>query len=185
MGPTDTGSHPGGAKKLLTATDGGNGISIDQHLASTVGAGDAFKLLYLGAQANATNASADMHIRYVSPGFTTPPDDDPVAVFARVFPGGGTTSGGGSDPRIARRLSVLDNARAELEQLESQLGDTEKTKLDLHLEGVREVETRLQMLAAGGGTCAMPSIDAAGLDPAVLYAPEKFPQLLRAQTDVL
>src|ERR1041385_5166433 len=53
MGPTDSGSHPGGAKKLLTATDGGNGISIDQRLASTVGAGDPFKLLYLGAQANA------------------------------------------------------------------------------------------------------------------------------------
>src|SRR5512134_2819995 len=36
MGPADSGSHPGGAKKLLTAVDGGNGISIDQRLASTV-----------------------------------------------------------------------------------------------------------------------------------------------------
>src|SRR5512140_420614 len=52
MGPTDSGSHPGGAKKLLTATDGGNGISIDQYLANTVGAGDPFRTLYLGAQAN-------------------------------------------------------------------------------------------------------------------------------------
>src|SRR4051812_22529321 len=30
MGPTDAGSHPGGAKKLLTAVDGGNGVSLDQ-----------------------------------------------------------------------------------------------------------------------------------------------------------
>ena len=36
MGPTDSGSHPGGAKKLLTATDGGNGILIDQRLAKLV-----------------------------------------------------------------------------------------------------------------------------------------------------
>jgi hypothetical protein len=185
MGPTDSGSHPGGAKKLLTATDGGNGISIDQHLATTVGAGDPFKLLYLGAQANANNASGDMHVSYVSPGFTTPPDDDPVGAFARVFGSGGTTTGGGSDPRIPRRISVLDNARGELEALEAQLGDTEKAKLDLHLEGVREVETRLQMLAAGGASCTMPAIDATGLDSSVLYAPEKFPQILRAQTDLL
>jgi hypothetical protein len=30
MGATDAGSHPGGAKKLLTASDGGYGESIDQ-----------------------------------------------------------------------------------------------------------------------------------------------------------
>src|SRR5260221_14186576 len=36
MGPTDSGSHPGGAKKLLTAADYGNGVSIDQHLAQAI-----------------------------------------------------------------------------------------------------------------------------------------------------
>jgi hypothetical protein len=30
MGPADAGSHPGGAKKLLTGVDGGRGESIDQ-----------------------------------------------------------------------------------------------------------------------------------------------------------
>ena len=37
MGATDEGSHPGGAKKLLTAVDGGYGESVDQVLARTVG----------------------------------------------------------------------------------------------------------------------------------------------------
>jgi hypothetical protein len=187
MGPADSGSHPGGAKKLLTATDGGNGISIDQRLAATVGASDPFRLLYLGAQANVNNASGDKHISYVAPGFTTPPDDDPVAAFARVFGNTGTTSGGGGDGRSARRLSVLDNARGELEALRTKLGDTEKTKLDLHLEAVREVEMRIQALGEGGGgaSCTMPSIDAAGLDAATLYAPERFPQILRAQIDLM
>ncbi len=190
MGGTDSGSHPGGAKKLLTATDGGNGISIDQRLASTLGGGDPFRLLYLGAQANVNNASGDKHISYVAPGFTTPPDDDPVAAFARVFGNAGTTSGGGGsgDGRSARRLSVLDNARGELEALRSKLGDTESTKLDLHLEAVREVEMRIQALGEGGGggaSCSQPSIDAAGLDASTLYAPEKFPQILRAQIDLV
>ena len=68
MGPTDAGSHPGGAKKLLTATDGGNGVSLDNRLASTIGAGDPFHSLYLGAQANANNPSGDMYVSYVAPG---------------------------------------------------------------------------------------------------------------------
>lgn len=189
MGATDSGSHPGGAKKLLTAADGGNHISIDQRLASTVGAGDPFRLLYLGAQANVNNASGDKHISYVAPGFTTPPDDDPVAAFARVFGNlGTTTGGGGGDGRAARRLSVLDNARAELETLRGTLGDTEKTKLDLHLEAVREVEMRIQALTGGGGggaSCSQPAIDATGLDGSTLHAPERFPQVLRAQVDLM
>jgi hypothetical protein len=188
MGATDSGSHPGGAKKLLTATDGGNGISIDQRLASTVGANDPFRLLYLGAQANVNNASGDKHISYVAPGFTTPPEDNPVAAFNRVFGNAGTTTGGGSgDPRSARRLSVLDNAKAELEALKTKLGDTEKTKLDLHLDAVREIELRIGALGGAQPTasCTSPSIDAAGLDASTLYAPERFPQILRAQIDVM
>ncbi|HTL35475.1 MAG TPA: DUF1552 domain-containing protein [Kofleriaceae bacterium] len=192
MGPTDSGSHPGGAKKLLTAVDGGNGISIDQRLASTVGANDPFRSLYLGAQANVNNASGDKHISYVAPGFTTPPDDDPVAAFARVFGGNGTTSGGGggsTDDRSGRRISVLDNAKAELDALKGKLGTTEKTKLDLHLDAVREVEMRIQALGGGGGgggaACTAPTINATGIDGSTLYAPDRFPQILRAQIDLM
>lgn len=192
MGPTDSGSHPGGAKKLLTATDGGNGISIDQHLAQAVGGGDPFPLLYLGAQANANNASGDMHISYVAPGFTTPPEDDPVAAFNRVFSGTGTTGGGGGGSGGgdgSTKLSILDRSRDELVALQQQLGDTEKSKLDLHLQAVREVEMRIQALGGGGGgapaSCGQPAIDAAGIDATTLYTPEMFPKILRAQTDLM
>jgi hypothetical protein len=189
MGPTDSGSHPGGAKKLLTATDGGNGISIDQHLAQAVGGSDPFPLLYLGAQANANNASGDMHISYVAPGFTTPPEDDPVVAFNRVFAGTGTTMGsGGGSADNSKKLSILDRSREELQALQARLGDTEKSKLDLHLQAVREVEMRIQALGGGGGmpaSCGQPQIDAAGLGPDTLYAPEMFPKILRAQTDLM
>jgi len=189
MGSTDVGSHPGGAKKLLTGVDGGNGISIDQRLAQSVGAGDPFRSLYLGAMANQNGASGDKHISYLAPGVTATPDDDPVAAFARVFGGGGTTSGGGgtTDPRIARRLSVLDRAKADLDELRGKLGSVEKTKLDLHLEAVREVEQRITATGGGGGgaSCQAPAIDATGIDASTLYAPDRFPQLLRAQTDLM
>jgi hypothetical protein len=191
MGAADSGSHPGGAKKLLTAVDGGNGISIDQRLAGTVGANDPFRSLYLGAMAKHNNASGDKHISYVAPGITTAPDDDPVAAFTRVFPSGGSTGGTGStmpDARAQRRLSVLDRAKADLEALRGKLGETERTKLDLHLEAVREVERRIMGLGGGGGggpTCSMPAIDAGGLTPSGLYQAERFPQILRCQIDLM
>ena len=191
MGPADQGSHPGGAKKLLTAVDGGNGPSIDQRLAATVGAGAPFRHLYLGAQANQNGASGDKHVSYVAPGITTPPEDDPVAAFARLFPGGGGggSGGAGGDPRTARRLSVIDHAKQELDALRGRLGTTEQTRLDLHLEALREVEARIQATAGGGGggggTCSDPAVDTSGLGPSTLYAPDRFPQILRAQTDLM
>src|SRR5262249_12726555 len=84
-------------------------------------------------------------------------------------------------------ISVLDRAKAELDDLRGKLGATEKQKLDLHLDAVRQVEQRISN--AGGGpsttTCAMPAIDATGLDPSNLYDPSRFPQILRAQPDLM
>lgn len=189
LGSTDVGSHPGGAKKLLTAVDGGNGISIDQRLAQSVGGGDPFRSLYLGAMANQNGASGDKHISYVAPGVTASPDDDPVGAFSRVFGGGGTTTGGGGgvDPKAARRLSVLDRAKGDLDTLRGRLGKLEQTKLSLHLEAVREVEQRIMAVGGGGGgaSCSAPAIDATGLDSSTLYTPERFPQILRAQIDLM
>lgn len=187
MGGTDVGSHPGGAKKLLTATDGGNGISIDRRLATTVGASDPFSSLILGAMANHNGASGDKHVSYVAPGVTVSPDDDPAGAFARVFGATGMTGGGGGgsgpDPRT---LSVLDLARSDLESLRGKLGTTEKSKLDLHLEAIREVEQRVGGVGPGPtATCENPVIDAGGLAGSALYAPEKFPQILRAQMDLM
>jgi hypothetical protein len=182
MGATDVGSHPGGAKKLLTAVDGGNGISIDRRLATSVGAGDPFGSLLLGAMANQNGASGDKHISYVSPGVTVAPDDDPANAFSRVFDNAGTT-GGGSDPGRDRKLSVLDHAKAELESLRGTLGDTEKSKLALHLDAIREVEQRVQGIT--GATCDDPAIDATGLGGSALYQAENFPRILRAQMDLM
>jgi hypothetical protein len=187
MGSTDVGSHPGGMKKLLTGRDGGNGISIDRHLATTVGAGDAFSSLILGAMANHNGASGDKHVSYVAPGVTVAPNDDPAAAFAQVFAGAGTSGGGGTvDPRKDRKLSVLDRAKQDLTTLRSKLGDTEKSKLELHLEAVREIEQRVSGIGGGGtATCEEPSIDATGLAGSALYTPENFPRILRAQMDLM
>src|SRR5512144_2598287 len=87
MGPTDSGSHPGGAKKLLTATDGGNGESLDRYLARTLGATAPYRHVYVGAMATHNNASGDKFISYPSAGATVAPEDDPKQEWNRLFTG--------------------------------------------------------------------------------------------------
>ncbi len=204
MGPTDSGSHPGGAKKLLTAADGGYNESIDQHLSRSVGAGMPWRHLYLGAMANADNASGDKHIVYPVSGTSMAPEDDPARAFAALFGqaasgGGGSGSSGGDDtgaaPTVAgTRGSVLDAALSDLSRLQGRLGSVEKTKLDMHLESLRELEARLQGSSGGGGggggsawsaSCETPDLDLSGVSAGSLYDPQYFGDIVRAQTELM
>ncbi|MEX1363882.1 MAG: DUF1552 domain-containing protein [Nannocystaceae bacterium] len=184
MGPTDSGNHPGGARKLLTGADYGNGESIDQLLARTAGADAPFRHLYLGAMANHNNPSSDKFISYVSPGNSVSPQDDPVAAFDLLFgdfvPGGGQPTG--PDPQ---QVTVIDSVLDDMDRLRTQLGSVDQAKLDLHLESLREVEDRIKNVA-DLPTCEDPGLDASGLPGAGnQYDPSAFPAVLRAQIDLM
>lgn len=198
MGATDSGSHPGGAKKLLTAVDGGQGESIDQVLARTAGASAPFRHLYLGAMANANNASGDKHISYPSAGQSIAPEDDPLRAFERLFgsaapappgspPPGGSPPGPMRDPRV----TVLDRVIGEVDALRTRLGQVERRKLELHLESLREVEARIKAAAMNGGgsgsmggTGAMCRPGAPSIPAGELGRPERFPEILRLQLEL-
>lgn len=195
LGPTDSGSHPGGAKKLLTAVDHGNGQSIDQWLAQNVGADRPHRHVYLGAMANHNNASGDKHISYPSGGASTPPDDNPLSAFGRLFDGSVIVdpgNGSGPDPAALRKLSVLDAALADLNSLRSRMGPVEKVKLDMHLSALEEVEQRIALLAGPPddptpptASCNNPQLGSSGLTDSVLYDPAWFPTVLGLQMDVM
>jgi len=188
MGGTDSGSHPGGAKKLLTATDYGNAVSIDQALASTVGAGAPFRHLYLGAHANVNAASGDKHISYVAPGQSIAPEDDPRKAFDLLFGAPSPPAPDAPDGPDPVKVSVIDGVLAEMEATRAQLGNVEKAKLDLHLESLREVEKRIKEGAPGGpggASCAEPSLDTTGVEDSTLTDPAHFPDVLRAQMDLM
>lgn len=195
MGGTDAGSHPGGAQKLLTARDHGNGESIDQYLSRTVGSSSPWRHLYLGVQANADGASGDKHITYPTAGVPIPPEDDPRRAFELLFgtaPGGspgtspGTATGPAPDPVQG---SVIDTVMEDLASLRARLGTLESAKLDLHLDALRQMEQRIGGLPPTGGvddaSCDEPSVDMTGVSDGGLYAPESFGDLLRAQMDLM
>jgi hypothetical protein len=180
MGPTDSGSHPGGAKKLLTGVDGGGGESVDRYLGRTIGAATPFRHLYLGAMANANNASGDKHISYVTAHQTAPPEDNPLTAFERLFGAAAPAVGGARD----LRRSVIDGALAELDAFRGRLSPTDRERLGMHLDALREVERRVLADATPDGSCDAPGLAMDGVDPGRLYEPERFPAILRAQTDL-
>ncbi|MBX7077720.1 MAG: DUF1552 domain-containing protein [Nannocystaceae bacterium] len=182
LGPTDSGSHPGGAKKLLTATDGGNGVSIDHVLANGVGADAPWRHLYLGVAANADGASGDKLISYASAGQSITPQDDPRTAFELLFGRPGDVGEPQVDP-VA--VSVIDGVLDDMDRLRTRLGNVEQSKLDLHLQALREVELRIKGGgAAGVADCSAPSLSA-DVPAAELYSPARFPEVMKAQIDLM
>lgn len=185
LGPADQNSHPGGAKKLLTGVDGGNGQSIDQFLAQTAGASAPWHHLYLGAQSKKSKDSplaADAYISYPSAGQSIVPEDNPVTAFWSLF-GQGAGQPGQTEPDAAD-VSVIDGVLDDMKSLQARLGAVEKTKLDLHLEALRETEKRIKSTGEPvPATCDSPVKP--GVDEAALYDPAAFPEVLRSQIDVM
>ncbi len=195
MGGTDEGSHPGGAKKLLTAADGGGGESIDQLLSRTAGGDSYWRHLYLGVQANHNNASGDKHIVYPTAGQSIAPEDDPRRAFELLFGATPPNPGGGEDPAPAEpdpvRVSVIDGVLDEMTRRRARRGGVAATTPDLHLlpGRVGELRTTTPPGSGGGGGssagCGTPSIDTGGFGTGSLYDPAAFGEILRAQTDLM
>lgn len=184
MGPTDSGSHPGGAKKLLTAADYGYNESIDQHLARTAGWSSPWHHLLLGVQATYNGASGDKHISYPVSGQSLPPQDDPRRAFADIF--GSYTPGSDSGSGPSPRKKVIDAVKSDLGELRGQLGGIEKDKLDYHVESLEELENRLGGGTGGGsGSCSEPDIDFSAINDGNINSAETFPAILKAQTDLM
>jgi hypothetical protein len=83
-------------------------------------------------------------ISWASPTEPLPMIRDPRAVFDQLFGGGGTPA-----ERSARRRtdrSILDWITREVAGLRSELGPTDRGRLDQYLDDVREVERRIQKI---------------------------------------
>jgi hypothetical protein len=144
--------------------------------------------VYLGAMATQNNASGDKFISYPSAGTTVAPEDDPIAAFGRMFGGVASGSSGGSGKKEVDPIeaSVIDAALGDMNDLRARLGDVERSKLDLHLEALRDVERRIKGLAVDAlPACNQTLGSVAGVDATRLYDPSHFPAVLRAQIDVV
>jgi hypothetical protein len=143
------GSHEVGAAYCFTAVgDRAPAISLDTYIGSKLKGGVSLPVLRLGVGAT-YQTGADKAVSFAAPGVPSSIEDNPRKAFSAIFGGSAsnTDSSGAAKTMGAKgQKSVLDSALADLKALQTRLGSIEKSKLDLHVESVRELERRTQIL---------------------------------------
>lgn len=147
--PTIPGNDNGNDNALSYAS----GISLDQHLAQTVGRETAFASLEFGVQVYFSIPRGRMS--YTGYNQPVPPEDNPWAMFNRVF---GGFSGDDTEAAFqrARRGTILDAVQDDFATLNPTLGTSDRIKLESHLDAIREIEKRLDKLDGVGAACEVP-----------------------------
>ncbi|MEO2016155.1 MAG: DUF1552 domain-containing protein [Fuerstiella sp.] len=155
------GDHARSASVFLTGaqprkTDGSNirsGVSVDQVAAQAVGKATRFASLELGCEQGRTAGGCDSgyscayssNIAWSSASTPVGKETNPRFVFDRLF-GNGNSKATSKDQqrRDALKKSILDFIADDARRLQKQLGQNDKRKLEEYLNGVREVERRIE-----------------------------------------
>ena len=151
--------------KLTSGADVFAGVSMDQLAAQELGTATEIASLELAIESNAMLGSCDggascaytNTIAWRTPTTPLPPENDPRAVFERLFGTSGTTDPATRLDRMHRDRSVLDVVNESLGQLERRIGRADRTKLDEYLTSVRDAERRIAM--AERQSRELPSVD--------------------------
>ncbi len=180
-GKDGAGDHARGSSVFLTgvrlnksATDIRAGISIDQVIAQQTGRETVFPSLEMTCDEHRQSGSCDsgyacayqFNISWRSPTQPMPPEPNPRLMFERLF-GSGSPSERAANlaRRRADQQSILDYVLGDARKMHKRLAVRDREKLDQYLNGVREIEQRLdraERISLEKG----PQIDApAGISP--------------------
>ena len=161
-----------------------NGVTIDQILAQRQGQDTLLPSLQLGVEdpgANSSNCGEGYSCAYTNsiswPTVTRalPMEINPQVVFQRLFGDGGTAS-----ERLRRRMedqSILDSIADTLARFKTDIGPSDRTRVDQYVEDVREIERRLQIAAKASAV-----VPSATMPYGV---PESFDEHIKLQFDLL
>jgi hypothetical protein len=128
--------------------------SIDQVAAKVIGTKSQFPSIEVGisTRVNGNEGTTLHYLSHSGPDSPNPPEYDPSKLFARLFgmakppmTGGGTTPM--VDPTLGYRKSVLDAVLGDLGKVRARVGSADKARLDLHSDGIRDLENRLAAAA--------------------------------------
>jgi hypothetical protein len=159
-GPDGAGDHARGGGTFLTgvrlnksAVTVRAGVSIDQLIARKIGHLTRFPSLELACESARKAGSCDSgyscayqyNMSWTSPTTPAPPESNPRLVFERLFGAGSPGERRANlERRRLERRSILDFALEDARAMRDRLGSTDREKLDQYLEGVREIETRIE-----------------------------------------
>jgi hypothetical protein len=158
-----TGVHP---KK----TEGVNimaGISADQIAAKELGKKTQLASLEIGLEEPTLAGSCDTGyscaytntISWRTATTPNPMEINPRGVFERLFGDGDSTEPAARLKLMKEDRSILDFVREDVARLEPGLGARDKSKLNEYLDGIREVERRIQRAEEQSATMKMPLLE--------------------------
>jgi len=146
------GSYLTGIQVKKTTTDIKAGLSMDQIVAKEAGKDTRFASMEIGLEDARQSGDCDSgyscaytnNLAWRSETQPLPPILDPRALFERMFGDGVILSPEAKARQAKYRRSILDFVTEDTKKLESNLGPTDKRKLDEYLSSIREVERQIE-----------------------------------------
>src|SRR5437667_2150528 len=144
--------------KITSGADVLASVSMDQIAARQMEKETQLASIELGIESNAMLGACDggascaytNTIAWRTPTTPLPIENDPRAVFERLFRPSGSTDLSARIARIRRDKSILDFVGSEIGGLEKVIGPQDKVKLTEYLDSVRDIERRVQLAEAQG-----------------------------------
>ncbi|MEK7834496.1 MAG: DUF1552 domain-containing protein, partial [Acidobacteriota bacterium] len=157
-----TGAHPKKSEITIKA-----GISADQIAAKELSKHTQFGSLELGIESNQLAGGCDSgySCAYTNTmswrGDTTPlpVENNPRAIFERLFGDGDSTDAAARLAQINRQRSILDYVNGSLKRLGGTLGQTDRVKLNEYTDAVRDIERRIQKAEQQNATVKLPVME--------------------------
>lgn len=157
-----TGVHP----KKTEGADIQAGVSMDQIAARVLGAETQLASLELSLDSKEPVGACDPGyscayantLCWRSPTTPLPMENDPRAVFERLFGGSDSTDPALWRVRREEDRSILDGVSRKVARLRRELGPGDSAKLDEYVEAIRDVERRIQR-AEEQSARELPAID--------------------------
>jgi len=174
-----TGVHP----KKTEGADIHAGISADQIAARKLAQTTQFGSLEVGIEENTLAGGCDSGyscaytntISWRSPTTPNPMELSPRALFERLFGDGESTDPAVRLRRMNQDRTILDFVSGDLSRLQNIVGKSDKNKLDEYVEGIRDIERRIQMAEEQSATMKLP----------VMERPVGIPETFEAHTKLM
>ena len=152
--------------KYTSGADVYASTSMDQIAAQELSKKTQLASLELGIESNAMLGACDggsscaytNTIAWRNPTTPLPIENDPRAVFERLFGTSGSTDRNARMARMQRDKSILDFVSGEANSLEKLIGPQDKIKLTEYFDSVRDIERRIR-LAESQSSRELPVVD--------------------------
>ncbi len=162
-----TGVHP----KKTAGADIHVGISADQVAAQQLRGSTKFPSLELGCEDGRLVGNCDSgyscaysnSISWRTPSTPMPPEINPRLAFERLFGADASEDPAARARRRRYNKSILDFVADDTTRLKGSLGPTDNRKMDEYLEGVREIERRIEMAEKNSREIAPPMREPDGI----------------------